>query len=163
MVNETENTEVVEDIVVPRRKRRGGRILAWLGATLAALACGGCALLAILMDQTALAANVYLQAVSSNNKGLAMLLADHYTQNAEGQRASFEFDLDRDLGWLGGAEVADVEAAREETLSGQKVTVVRFNWRPAGSNGPQAPAALRVKTERWFVVTYIRTVEVIDP
>jgi hypothetical protein len=115
------------------------------------------------MDQTALAANVYLQAVSSNNKGLAMLLADHYTQNSEGQRASYEFDLERDLGWLGGASVSSVEATREETLSGQAVTVLRFNWRPAGGNSPPEPAALRVKTERWFVVTYIRAVEIIDP
>jgi hypothetical protein len=115
------------------------------------------------MDQTALAANVYLQAVGSNNKGLAMALGDHYTSNAEGQRAIYELDIDRDLDWLGGASISDVQATREETVSGQTVTILKFKWRPVASGSAPEEAALRVKTDRWFVVTYIRAVEVIDP
>jgi hypothetical protein len=115
------------------------------------------------MDQTALAANVYLQAIGSNNKGLAMALGDHYTSNAEGQRAIYELDVDRDLEWLGGATISEVQATREETVSGQSVTILKFQWRPAGSSSVPEEAALRVKTDRWFAVTYIRTVEVMDP
>ena len=154
-----------DSILVTRSepKRRWRRLFAWLGSILAALLCVGCAALAILMDQTALAANVYLQAVNSNNKGLAMLLADHYTENAAGQRALYELDLDRDLALLSGVTLTNIETTREQTLSGQWVTILRFNWRPAGSNGAFVPWVLRVKTDRWFVVTYVRAVEVISP
>ena len=74
---------------------------------------------------------------------------------------AYQLDLERDLAWLGGATISDVQTTREETLSGQGVTMVRFKWRPAGSNSLPEDAVLRVKTERWLAVTYIRTVEVV--
>jgi hypothetical protein len=142
---------------------RWGRVLAWVGAMGAALACVGCAALAMLLDGTALAANLYLGAVSSNNRDLALLMADHYSQRGEANRALYGLDLSRDIAWLGGATISDVQATRDTTLSGQTVTLLTFKWRPAGSSGPLQNGALRVKTERWFALTYIKTVEIAGP
>ncbi len=141
----------------------GNRVLRVALALPLALACAGsCALLAAL-DQTALAGLVYLQAVNTGNPDVAMLLGDHYTSDMQSNQALLALDVHRDIGWLAGARVSEVTTSREQTLSGQWVTVVRFKWQAANSKAPPAPAALRVKTDRWLIFTYVRAVEVVEP
>jgi hypothetical protein len=40
--------------------------------------------------------------------------------------------------------------------------MVSFKWRPAGSVEPPEDAVLRVKSEKWFLLNYIRGVELVD-
>jgi len=67
------------------------------------------------------------------------------------------------MAYLQGAELSGVTTTREQTLSGQWVTMVRFSWRKAGSTATWTPGALRVKTDHWWFFTYIRAVEDVEP
>ncbi len=42
------------------------------------------------------------------------------------------------------------------------MTVVRFSYRPPNSNEVPRKGALRVKTDKWWLLTYVRTVEMIE-
>src|SRR5205085_2709453 len=97
------------------------------------------------------------------NAGVAEFLGDQFSDNRTWQQRFYQQDIQRDISYLGGADVSDVSTSHEQTLSGQWVTVVRFNWREAGSQGSWTPAALRVKTDKWLVFTYIRAVEIMQP
>lgn len=149
-----------------RAERRGGRARRVVAALLVVLGVGAClgfSTLVVLLDQTALAAQVYLQAVSSGNPGLAEAMGDHFSEQHEGQMALYKMDIQRDLDWLKGAEITNVTTAREQTLSGQWVTNLRFMYREAGSTDLPRQVMLRVKTDRWIALTYIRAVEIVEP
>jgi hypothetical protein len=124
--------------------------------------CIGSTALVFVLDQTTALANVYLSAVQSGNTSAAALLGDHYSDEKDWRQRFYEQDIQRDVQWLQGAEISDVSATREQTLSGQWVMMLRFKWRPAGSMKPPADAVLRVKTEKWFLLSYIRAVELLD-
>jgi hypothetical protein len=115
-----------------------------------------------VLDQTAALAHVYLSAVRTGNTSAAELLGDHFSDEKDWRQRFYEQDIQRDVEWLQGAEISDVTATREQTLSGQWVTMLRFKWRPAGSFEPPGDAVLRVKTEKWFLLSYIRAVELVD-
>ena len=102
-----------------------------------------------------------LQAVQGGNTSVAEALGDHYSENRAANSQLYEMDLQRDIGWLRGAQVASVTTSREQTLSGQWATVLRFDWRP-DSSAQWRHATLRVKTERWLLITYIRAVELVE-
>lgn len=125
--------------------------------------CIGWSALVFLLDQTSAAGLVYLNAVSTGNTGVAELLGDHYSSDKEWHQRFYKQDIQRDESWLQGAEISDVTTAREQTLSGQTVTMVRFKWRAAGNVGPLRDVALRVKTDSWLLLTYVRAVEVVEP
>jgi hypothetical protein len=148
---------------VERRGGRARRIVAALLVVLAVGACLGFSTLVVLLDQTALAAQVYLQSVSSGNTVFAEALGDHFSEQHEGQMALYKMDIQRDLDWLRGAEISNVTTAREQTLSGQWVTNLRFDYRAQGSPDPPRQVMLRVKTDRWIALTYIRAVEIVEP
>jgi hypothetical protein len=120
-------------------------------------------MLFIALDQTTMAGLVYLNAVNTGNRGAAELLGDHYSEDKDWHRRFLAQDITRDMDWLGGAELSDVAASREQTLSGQWVTVVRFQWRTPEVSSSWTPGALRVKTDSWMFVTYVRAVELVDP
>jgi hypothetical protein len=146
-----------------RRWSRARRLVVALLVVFAVGACLGFSTLVVLLDQTALAAQLYLQAVSSGNPGLAEVMGDHFSDQHEGQMALYKMDIQRDLDWLRGAEITNVTTAREQTLSGQWVTNLRFMYRAAGSSDPPRQVMLRVKTDRWIALTYIRAVEIVEP
>ncbi|HKP52421.1 MAG TPA: hypothetical protein VJ183_07195 [Chloroflexia bacterium] len=141
------------------------KLRAWqvILATLVLLICVASALLVALMDQTTLLGNAYVTAISSGNEGLAELLGDHFSENNVANQQLLRQDIRRDLAWLGGKELSDVTATREQTLSGQWVTVVRFSYKPPNSNEAPRNGTLRVKTDKWWLLTYVRTVEVVQP
>jgi hypothetical protein len=91
------------------------------------------------------------------------MLGDHFSDEHEGQMALYRMDIQRDLDWLRGAEISNVTTAREQTLSGQWVTNLRFMYRAQGSADPPRQVMLRVKTDRWLALTYVRAVEIVDP
>ena len=126
------------------------------------LVCIGSTALVLVLDQTTALAHVYLNAVRTGNTSAAELLGDHYSDEKDWRQRFFEQDIQRDVQWLQGAEISDITATREQTLSGQWVTMLYFKWRPAGSLEPPEDAALRVKTEKWFLLSYIRAVELVD-
>jgi hypothetical protein len=126
------------------------------------LACIGSTALVFVLDQTSALAYVYLNAANTGNTWTAALLGDHYSDDKDWRQRFYEQDIQRDVQWLQGAEISDVTATREQTLSGQWVTMLRFKWRPAGTMAPPGDAALRVKTEKWFLLNYIRAVELVD-
>jgi hypothetical protein len=126
------------------------------------LVCIGSTALVFVLDQTTALAHIYLNAVQSGNTSAAELLGDHYSDEKDWRQRFYEQDIQRDLRWLQGAEISDVRAIREQTLSGQWVTMLRFKWRAAGTMEPPEDAVLRVKTEKWFLLSYIRAVEIVD-
>ncbi len=147
--------------LAPRRKRL--RVWRALLVTLFALLCFGSIGIVVLGDQTALAGMAYLGAVNSGNTGIVALMGDHYTESSGWHQRFLAQDARRDAAWLNGAEVSDVTTSREQTLSGQWVTMVRFRWRKAGTSAQWTQAALRVKTDRWLFIPYVRVVEDIGP
>lgn len=156
MAADTEGTE--------RKPRRSWRkIAAAVLLALVVFACVGSAAVLLVMDRTTAAGMVYLNAVSSGNTWAAEALGDHWSADQAQNMSFYEADIQRDTAWLRGAEITDATATREQTLSGQWVTMVRFNWRPTGSLDPPKKGALRVKTDSWLIVTYVRAVEVTDP
>ncbi|MDQ5823280.1 MAG: hypothetical protein M3441_03600 [Chloroflexota bacterium] len=126
------------------------------------LLCIGSTALVFVLDQTSALGYAYLHAVTNGNAWTAELLGDHYSDEKDWRQRFYEQDIQRDVQWLQGAEISDVTATREQTLSGQWVTMVYFKWRPAGSIAPPEDAALRVKTEKWLLMNYIRAVELVD-
>jgi hypothetical protein len=146
--------------VIIRRPR--ARIWRALGLILLMLMCVGSIVLVVLMDQTSLVGMAYLRAVNSGQAWAAEILGDQYSDDRDWHQRFFQLDIQRDMSYLSGADITDVTTTREQTLSGQWVTVVRFNWRPTDV-GRWQPAALRVKTDKWFVFTYIRAVEEMAP
>lgn len=126
------------------------------------LVCIGSTALVFVLDQTTALAHVYLNAVRTGNTSTAELLGDHYSDEKDWRQRFYEQDIQRDVQWLQGAEISDVRAVREQTLSGQWVTMLYFKWRPAGTLEPHRDAVLRVKTEKWFLLSYIRAVELVD-
>ncbi len=127
------------------------------------LLCVGTIALVVLTDQTTFMGVAYLRAVNANSIWAAELLGDQYSKDRNWHQRFYKLDIQRDEGYLSGAELSDVTTSREQTLSGQWVTVVRFKWRGQTSLGNWQPAALRVKTDKWLVFTYIRAVEVAQP
>ncbi len=115
-----------------------------------------------VLDQTSALGYAYLGAVSTGNTWTAELLGDHYSDERAWRQRFYEQDIQRDVQWLQGAEISDIEAVREQTLSGQWVTMVYFKWRPGDTREPLRDAALRVKTEKWLLLNYIRAVELVD-
>ena len=148
------------------RRRRRTRVWQVLLALLLLFACLGSSTLLFLLDQTTLAAQAYLQSVNSGNVGIAELMGDHYSEDRDWHQRFFRQDIQRDLEWLQGAHLTDVTTSREQTLSGQWVTILRFNYTPANPTNPNQaqprPAALRVKTDHWLLITYIRAVELLQ-
>jgi hypothetical protein len=126
------------------------------------LLCIGSAALVLVLDQPSALGYTYLNAVSTGNTWTAELLGDHYSDEKEWRQSFYEQDIQRDVQWLQGAEISDVTATREQTLSGQWVTMLRFKWRAAGSIEPPEDAMLRVKTEKWLLLNYITAVELVD-
>jgi hypothetical protein len=123
------------------------------------LLCVGSIVLVVLMDQTSLVGTMYLRAINSGQAWAAEALGDQYSDQRDWHQRFYALDIQRDMSYLSGADITDVVTTREQTLSGQWVTMVRFNWRNASSLGNWRPAALRVKTDKWLVFTYIRAVE----
>ena len=126
------------------------------------LACIGSAALVFVLDQTTALGYAYLNAVQTGNTWAAEMLGDHYSDEKDWRQRFYQQDIQRDIQWLQGAEISEVTAAREQTLSGQWVTMLRFQWRPSGSLVPPEDATLRVKTEKWWLLNYIRAVELVD-
>lgn len=126
------------------------------------IACIGSTALVFVLDQTTALGYAYLNAVQTGNTWAAEMLGDHYSGEKDWRRRFYQQDIQRDVQWLQGAEISDVAATRAQTLSGQWVTMLRFQWRPSGSLGPLEDATLRVKTEKWWLWNYIRAVELVD-
>ncbi|MEA2574676.1 MAG: hypothetical protein QOH93_1974 [Chloroflexia bacterium] len=139
--------------------RRIGKIVLLV---LLPLLCIGSTALVFVLDQTSALGYVYLSSVSTGNTWTAELLGDHYSGEKDWRQRFYEQDIQRDVQWLQGAEISDVTATREQTLSGQWVTMLYFKWRPASSLEPPQDATLRVKTEKWLLLNYIRAVELVD-
>lgn len=95
--------------------------------------------------------------------GAPLVATPDYCRGIPGvfQPACVRQDIQRDTAWLGSKELSDVTATREQTLSGQWVTVVRFSYKPPNSNEAPRKGELRVKTDKWWLLTYVRTVEVV--
>jgi hypothetical protein len=152
--------------IEPAERRMRTRIWQVLIALLLLFACLGSSTLLFLLDQTSLAAQAYLQSVNSGNSGIAELMGDHYSDDRDWHQRFFHQDVQRDLEWLQGAHLTDVTTSREQTLSGQWVTILRFNYTPANPTTPNQakprPGALRVKTDHWLLITYIRAVELLE-
>ena len=127
------------------------------------LLCLGSMVLVVVMDQTTMVGLVYLRAVNAGNSEAAQLLGDHFSPDSDWHQRFFEQDIQRDMDYLKGATLSNVTTSREQTLSGQWVTIVRFDWRDPASAGGWQPGALRVKTDKWWFLTYIRAVEVVQP
>jgi hypothetical protein len=126
------------------------------------LMCIASTSLVFVLDQTSALGYAYIHVVSTGNTWTAELLGDHYSGEKEWRQRFYQQDIRRDVQWLQGAEIRDIAATREQTLSGQWVTMVYFKWRPMGSIEPLQDAALRVKTEKWLLLNYIRAVELVD-
>jgi hypothetical protein len=156
-------TERSPDRTAERRGGKARRVVIGALVVLGVLGCMGLSTLLVLLDQTSLAAQLYLQSVSSGNTALAETLGDHWSDERDGQMAFYKLDIQRDLDWLQGAEISDVTTAREQTLSGQWVTNLRFKYRAQGNPDPPRQVMLRVKTDRWLAITYIRAVEIVEP
>jgi hypothetical protein len=156
-------TERSPDELVGKRGGRARRVVVVVLVVLGVTACLGLSTLLVLLDQTALAAQVYLQSVSSGNPAFAEALGDHFSDQADWQMRFYKQDIQRDVDWLRGAEITDVTTAREQTLSGQWVTNLRFNYRKQGSADPPRQVMLRVKTAKWLALTYIKAVEIVEP
>src|ERR1051325_1264338 len=110
------------------RKRRFPRLRSWkaLVVILFTLFFVGIISLVILMDQTTFVGMAYLRAVNSNNTWTAELLGDQYSEDRNWHQRFYQLDIKRDEEYLANAELSDVTTSREQTLSGQWVTVVRF-------------------------------------
>jgi hypothetical protein len=146
----------------PDRKRRAP-IWKVLLLVFFVLGCLGSVAAVVMADQTTLMGVTYLQAVNSGNTWAAETLGDHFSPDSARNKVMLSLDIQRDLAYLHAAELRNVVSTRESTLSGQWVNIVRFEWREAGSTGPWNKLAMRVKLEKWLLLTYIRTVELIDP
>src|SRR6476620_4360387 len=125
--------------------------------------CAGAAVLAAFIDQPALLGNAYLQAVVSGNEEGVNLIADHFSDDQKLNRFFLGEDFKRDSEYLAHAEIGDVRTERTQTLSGQWVTLLRFKYRPEGLAAPWKEGALRIKTDSWLVLTYLRAVEQVEP
>src|SRR5438552_1289492 len=126
-----------------RRRRVGCVVL----VVLAVVLCLGSVSVTIMADQTTLMGMAYLQTVHLGNAGAAELLGDHFSDDKTWHQKFYAQDIQRDMAYLQGSELSGVITTREQTLSGQWVTMVRFSWRKSGSTGAWTPAALRVKTD----------------
>ena len=144
-------------------KRPRSRIWRPLALILLMLMCVGSIVLVVLMDQTTMVGLAYVRAVNSGQAWAAEILGDQYSDDRDWHQRFFQLDIQRDISYLSGADISDISASREQTLSGQWVTVVRFNWRGPTSLGHWQPGALRVKTDKWLIFTYIRAVEEMSP
>lgn len=142
-----------------RRRRVGCSVLVVLFVVL----CLGSVTVTIMADQTTLMGVAYLQTVHLGNAKAAELLGDHFSDDQTWHQKFYAQDIQRDMAYLQGAELSGVTTTREQTLSGQWVTMVRFSWREKGSTGSWTQGALRVKTDHWWFITYIRAVEVVEP
>jgi hypothetical protein len=151
--------EAPQTIITTPRVRRKLPVWQALVAFLFVLFCGGVVVLALVLDQTTALGTAYLRAVNSGNAQAAELLGDHYANTTSAQQQRYKLDIQRELAYLDGAELSDVRAVRGQTMSGQWVTELRFKWRPSGSSGQWTDALLYVKTEKWFLLPYIRAVE----
>jgi len=145
------------------RKRRGVSLWRVVPVLLLVVLCVGSVSGAVVADQTTLLGMGYLQSVQSGNTWVADLMGDHFSDQQGWHQRFYSQDIQRELSYLQNAELSNISATREQTLSGQWVTIVRFNWRVAGSTGAWNPAALRVKTDSWLFLPYIRAVEAINP
>jgi hypothetical protein len=121
--------------------------------------CAGSISLGVMADQTTFLGVAYLQSVHSGNTGLSELMGDHFSDDKDWHQRFFSQDIQRDTASLHDVELSDVSSAREQTLSGQWYTMVTYKWRPKGSTDPWNDGALRVKTDHWWIFTYIRAVE----
>src|SRR5437868_12989506 len=103
------------------RKWRRPRIQFWKALLLmfCALLCVGTITLVVLMDQTTLVGVAYLRAVNADSNWAAELLGDQYSEDRVWHQRFYEQDIQRDEGYLAGAELSDVTTSREQTLSGQ--------------------------------------------
>src|SRR5438309_11527201 len=129
----------------PQPKRRRVRLWQALLLALLLLLCVGSISAFVLADQTTMVGVLYLQAVNAGNDTAAQLLGDHFSDDQGWHQRFFEQDIRRDIGYLNGATLSGVTASREQTLSGQWVTMLRFNYRAPDSTA-WSQAALRVKT-----------------
>ena len=145
------------------RPSRLKRILLLALVPILIVLCLGSASLTVMADQTTLLGVVYLQSVHTGNLWLAGLMADHFSDDKGWHQRFYGQDIQRDAGSLHDVELSEVSATREQTLSGQWVTMVRYKWRERGTSGPWHEGALRVKTDHWWFFTYIRAVEPTDP
>jgi hypothetical protein len=158
------NVATVQDDAAPkRRSSRLKRILLLALIPLLIVLCLGSVTLTVMADRTTLLGVAYLQSVHTGNVWLAELMGDHFSDDRGWHQRFYGQDIQRDAGSLYDAELSDVSANREQTLSGQWVTMVRYKWRERGSSGPWHEGALRVKTDHWWIFTYIRAVEPIEP
>jgi hypothetical protein len=141
------------------RKRRKLPLWQALALILVILLCASFTTMVILLDQTTALGMAYLRAVNTGNAQAAELLADHYDNTTTAQQTRYTLDIQRDIARFGDAELSDIETQRGQTMSGQWVTALRFKYRPSGSTGAWSTALLYVKTEKWFLLPYIRAVE----
>jgi hypothetical protein len=125
--------------------------------------CAASVTVTVIADQTSLLGVAYLQSVHTGNVGLADLMGDHFSDDKSWHQRFYGQDIQRDAAALHDLEVSDVSTTREQTLSGQWVTMVRYKWRERGSSNAWNESAMRVKTDHWWFFTYIRAVEPVDP
>jgi hypothetical protein len=145
-----------------KRKRPWKRVGIALLLVLVVGLCLGSTSVLVMADQTTFMGVAYLNSVRSGNVGIAELLGDHFSDDSGWHQKFYATDIQRDMSYLHDAEVTNVIATREQTLSGQWVTIVRFNWREPGSTGDWHTGAMRVKTGRWLFITYINAVELVE-
>lgn len=126
------------------------------------LCLGTMGLLAVV-DQPSLLGTAYVQAAAAGNAGIVDLIGDRFTEDQSFNRRMFALDFQRDSQYLQGAELSDLRAERTQTLSGQWVTVMHFKYREAGSGANWTDGALRIKTDGWLLLTYVRAVEKVEP
>jgi len=115
----------------------------------------------MFVDQADMLANAYINAATQGNDGAAALLGDHFSEDRNFNQKMFALDFQRDSDYLNGAQITGMSLERTQSLSGQWMTVARFQYRPLGSTDWH-PAELRVKTASWLCVTYIRAVESVE-
>ena len=148
---------------ITRKKPRLKRILLLAFVPLLLALCLGSITFTVMADQTTLLGVAYLQSVHTGNLWLAGLMGDHFSDDKGWHQRFYGQDIQRDADSLHSVELSGVSATREQTLSGQWFTMVRYKWRERGSSGPWHEGALRVKTDHWWFFTYIRAVEPTDP
>lgn len=147
----------------PEPRRRRPALWKPLLLVLFVIFCLGSVAGVVLADQTTAMGVAYLHAINSGNTWAAEMLGDRFSDRSAINQANLSMDVQRDLVYLHGAELRNVASTRETTLSGQWINVVRFEWRDAASGGDWNKAAFRVKLDKWLLLTYIRTVEEIEP
>src|SRR3954466_5780503 len=104
----TLETELAEERELIDRPRRRVRVLPVVLVTLLVVLCSGSALLLFLLDQTALAAQIYIQSINSGNQGIAELMGDHFSDEQDLNRRFYSLDIQRDLATFDHAQLSDV-------------------------------------------------------